>query len=307
MAWQDTDPTVQLRYIDIAGDGRMILAWKATELGGGQYHYEYAFQNLNSDRCAQSFTVQFPTTASVSNIGFHDVDHHSSEPLSGTDWVYSTVFPGYLTWSTQTYAQNPNANALRWGTLFNFRFDSDARPETVSTVQIGLFKPGMPTSLTVAASMANLGAPGTGSVGADIVKLNTSAGGAWRRVDVAPNQPITLTIESPPGFPGVQGATLFGIVGVPAISEAQPLGNLGTMAFRPCPVAPNPLSFTFMDFLNIGGCGAFFTGSALPWTVTHAPGLPDGAFLTLQGVVTSPVAPFLRVTNGVILRVSSNL
>jgi len=306
-AWQDTDPTVQLRNIDITGDGRLILAWKATELSAGMWHYEYALQNLNSDRCAQSFTIQFPTSATVSNIGFHDVDHHSGEPLAITDWVYSTVFPGFLTWSTQTYSQNVSANALRWGTLFNFRFDSDARPETVNTVQIGLFKPGTPTSLTVAAPMAYLGAPGTGTVGANIVKLNGSSGGAWRRVDVAPNQPITLLIEAPPGFPGVQGATLFGIVGAPAVSEAQPLGSIGTMAFRPCPLGPSPISFTFMDYLNIGTCGAFFTGSGLPWTVTHTPGLPEGTFLTLQGVMTSPVAPFLRVTNGVILRVSATL
>ena len=34
----------------------------------------------------------------------------------------------FSTWSTQTYDQNENANALRWGTMYNFWFDADAPP-----------------------------------------------------------------------------------------------------------------------------------------------------------------------------------
>ena len=34
-----------------------------------------------------------------------------------------------MTWSTETFATNQNANAIRWGTLYNFRFDADRPPQ----------------------------------------------------------------------------------------------------------------------------------------------------------------------------------
>ena len=30
--------------------------------------------------------------------------------------------PDSITWNTETFAQNQNANAIRWGTMYNFRF-----------------------------------------------------------------------------------------------------------------------------------------------------------------------------------------
>ena len=51
-------------------------------------------------------------------------------------------------WSTDTAAANANANAIRWGSLYNFRFDADAPPENVSAT-IGLFKTGTPADLSV--------------------------------------------------------------------------------------------------------------------------------------------------------------
>ena len=53
-----------------------------------------------------------------------------------------------MEWSTQTESANPNANAVRWGSLYNFRFDADRPPESVSAT-IGLFKAGTPTELIV--------------------------------------------------------------------------------------------------------------------------------------------------------------
>ena len=45
-------------------------------------------------------------------------------------------------------ALNANANALRWGTLYNFRFDSNRPPQTVSAT-IGFFKTGGPMNVDV--------------------------------------------------------------------------------------------------------------------------------------------------------------
>ena len=41
-----------------------------------------------------------------------------------------------------------DANALRWGTLYNFRFES-TRPPATHAVHLGLFRPGIPVSLSV--------------------------------------------------------------------------------------------------------------------------------------------------------------
>jgi hypothetical protein len=53
-------------------------------------------------------------------------------------------------WNCETFAQNQNANAIRWGTLYNFRFDSSAPPAT-STANIGFFKTGSPISVAIQA------------------------------------------------------------------------------------------------------------------------------------------------------------
>jgi hypothetical protein len=57
------------------------------------------------------------------------------------------VADGGVTWSTQSYAANPNANALRFGTIYNFRFDANAPPSQRVNVLIGLFRPGDPSNV----------------------------------------------------------------------------------------------------------------------------------------------------------------
>jgi len=74
------------------------------------------------------------------------VDYHSGEPFDGTDWT-PTVTTSSVSWTTSAYAVNPNANALRWGTLYNFRFDANVAPGT-SPVVIGLFRPGSPATVS---------------------------------------------------------------------------------------------------------------------------------------------------------------
>ncbi|MFQ5491047.1 MAG: hypothetical protein ACE5GE_10025 [Phycisphaerae bacterium] len=151
-AWKDRDPTVTETDVQVPGDGLFILAAKAWPLVTGQFHYEYALANLNSDRSGGSFSVPVNLSATVTNIGFHDVDYHSGDGIGAvttdaTDWT-ATLASGALTWSTQTFAANPNANALRWSTTYNFWFEADLLPETtLSPATIGLFKPGTPAQV----------------------------------------------------------------------------------------------------------------------------------------------------------------
>lgn len=156
-AWLENDTNVQIIKADVDGlttnaDGIFWIASKVTSLGGGMWHYEYAIQNLNSNRSASEFRLPILPGAVVANHDFHDVDYHSGEPYNGTDWAKSvdnTVVPNNIVWkTTQTFAENPNANALRWGTLYNFRFDTNTPPVDGQATLV-LFKPGTPSSLLV--------------------------------------------------------------------------------------------------------------------------------------------------------------
>lgn len=151
LAWEASDPDVAFQNVDITGDGRLMIAGKATTLGAGLWHYEYALFNLNSDRSLGGFSVELHATAVVVNTGFHDVSYHSGEPYDGADWPAS-VGAGIVAWSTTDFTTNPNANALRWGTLYNFRFDSNAPPAALNDapITLTLFKPGSPTQIEIA-------------------------------------------------------------------------------------------------------------------------------------------------------------
>lgn len=153
-AWRDhglgpgvPDSAVQLATLDVPGEGRFHTAYKVTDLGGGQHLYEYAVFNLNSHRSGGSFNVPIPPGVVVTNVGFHDTFYHSGEPFDNSDWT-AVVDANGVTWSSpQTFAQNPNSNALRYGTLYNFRFEANAGPSN-GTVTLGLFRPGTPASVT---------------------------------------------------------------------------------------------------------------------------------------------------------------
>lgn len=166
-AWQNLDPSVTLTNIvtpetpigvqnpypaydpNCCTTGLVIVGAKATHLGGGIWHYEYAVQNQNSDRSIGSFSVPLSGPVTITNIGFHDVDYHSNDgegsvTRDGTNWP-STVNANEIRWETTPYASNPNANALRWGTLYNFRFDANT-PPTTGDVSLGMWK--IPSTVT---------------------------------------------------------------------------------------------------------------------------------------------------------------
>ncbi len=136
--------------VDIPGSSpveRYQVARKVTDIGGGFWHYEYAVRNHNSERNARAFTVEFPVPTTFSGIGFNDVEHHSGEPYATTDWSVSTTSTA-VSWFTDTFAVNANANALRFGTLFNFWFDADQPPGGSTVDTLDLFTAGSPSSVT---------------------------------------------------------------------------------------------------------------------------------------------------------------
>lgn len=141
---------------DPLNDGIGTVAYKVTQTSPGVWHYEYAIYNQNIDRGIQSFSVPTGAGVSLTNIGFHAPPQHpgwtgdgtvSNQGFSSTPWSPEQG-AGSLTWSTESFAINQNANALRWGTLYNFRFDSNRPPQTVSAT-IGFFKTGSPINVQV--------------------------------------------------------------------------------------------------------------------------------------------------------------
>jgi len=123
-AWQVADPAVLITPLDMLG--RYYIAARVTDRGNGIWHYEYAVQNVDGDGAVR-FAVPV-NAASVSNVTFHDVGYHSGEPYDGTDWpaVFDPAL-GTLTWAA--ISLDEVANALRWGTLYNFGFDVSLPPE----------------------------------------------------------------------------------------------------------------------------------------------------------------------------------
>jgi len=159
-AWASIDAAVQLDEIQVPGDGLVILGSRSTDLGGGQWRYEFAVYNMNADRNVGSVSVPVPAGVAVSNIGFHDVDYHDGDgpgnvSFAPTDWVGSLA-GGAVTWACETQAQNASANAIRWGTMYNFRFDANAGPQPGS-ITLGLWKPGAPGTVLGSADVPSGG------------------------------------------------------------------------------------------------------------------------------------------------------
>jgi hypothetical protein len=141
-------------------DGRAFIVYKVTGPVAGVWHYEYAIHNQNLDRSIQSFTVPLGCGITVSNLGFHAPPNHPGFANDGTlgnagfsnaAWTSSQSATD-LTWSSETFAQNQNANAIRFGTLYNFRFDSNRPPQAMNAT-IGYFKTGSPSTVAIQGPM----------------------------------------------------------------------------------------------------------------------------------------------------------
>jgi hypothetical protein len=139
-------------------DGIWFMGYKVTNPAAGVWHYEYALYNQNLDRAIQSFSVPLGPGVNVSNIGFHAPIQQPGWPHDGTlgDAGYSstpwnvTQDASSITWSTETFATNQNANAIRFATMYNFRFDADQAPNFTNAT-VGFFKTGSPIGVVTQA------------------------------------------------------------------------------------------------------------------------------------------------------------
>jgi hypothetical protein len=109
-------------------------------LPAGGYRYEYAVMNLDSHRGVRSVRIPIDANAQVTGAGMSFPPSHSGEPFSNAAWT-TTVSPGSVEFATTAFANDPLANALRWGTTYTFWFQSASAPATRSAT-LGLFRPG---------------------------------------------------------------------------------------------------------------------------------------------------------------------
>lgn len=128
------DPTVTIQTIDdgdATNGGRMVVGYQVTDLGNGTWHYEYAVLNQNNHRGIRGFNVPVPNGVVLSNVEFRSLPVHSGEAKNNNAWVFTNS--GSAQWMTdQSFAQNSNANAITWGTMYNFRFDASSAPQNVT-------------------------------------------------------------------------------------------------------------------------------------------------------------------------------
>jgi len=125
--------------------GRARVAVKATDLGGGQWRYEYAVMNFDyahvrvdpahasepnlkvlENHGFARFSVPLPASASASALRFDDADNDA-----GNDWVASSA-GGAVSWSAPA-----TGNTLDWGRLYHFEFVSDAPPSSAALGLVG--------------------------------------------------------------------------------------------------------------------------------------------------------------------------
>src|SRR5262249_19315775 len=149
MAWAGA--TVSQVEPDPGNDGIWFMGYKVTNPSAGMWHYEYAVYNENLDRGIQSFSVPLGPGVNISNIDSHAPPREPGWPNDGTlnnqgysstPWTVTQASDS-ITWNTETFAQNQNANAIRFGTLYNFRFDANQKPNFTDAT-VGFFKTGSP-------------------------------------------------------------------------------------------------------------------------------------------------------------------
>jgi hypothetical protein len=161
-AWAATGATLNQVEPDPGNDGIFFVAYKVTNPSAGVWHYDYALYDENLDRGIQSFSVPLVPGVNISNIDFHAPPQEPGWPNDGTlnnqgyssaPWTV-TQLADSITWNTEIFAQNQNANAIRWGTLYNFRFDADQPPQSANAT-VDFFKTGSPMTVAIQAPTGN--------------------------------------------------------------------------------------------------------------------------------------------------------
>ncbi|MEO5734313.1 MAG: hypothetical protein ABIN96_16765 [Rubrivivax sp.] len=143
----------------VTAEGRVKLAARATDLGGGRWRYDYAVMNLDFAR-AQTQGAE-PNLRVLSNAGFDaftipigsatitDLVFSDGDEDASNDWTPS-IGGGNVTWTSAN-----SSNPLNWGTMFRFSFITDKGPGPVRvSVNLKVANAGAPQVLEVTGQLS---------------------------------------------------------------------------------------------------------------------------------------------------------
>lgn len=109
---------------------RVIVASKATRLTETRYRYDYAVFNMNSERGIGSLNIAI-AGSNPEAFGFHAPTIYE-DGWSQDPWKVETD-NGKVVWSTtQKSAAGELGNPVRWGSMYNFWFEAEAKPVQVA-------------------------------------------------------------------------------------------------------------------------------------------------------------------------------
>jgi len=161
--WQTIDPTVVVNSYDYLDGNIKCRYWvgaKVVDNGNGTWDYIYAVMNVNSDRNGGGFSVPAVRTTITSPLHYRPT-YHSGEPTTFNDAMnFSTSNDTAAFTAAQTFAQNPNAGVIRWGTTHTFSFRATTAP-TTGTATLNFHK------VAGTLSMPGLPVPSAGACPAD--------------------------------------------------------------------------------------------------------------------------------------------
>ncbi|MEO7454102.1 MAG: hypothetical protein ABIV13_05000 [Fimbriimonadales bacterium] len=195
-------------------EGDILVGVEVTDLGSGTWHYEYIAYNHTSQRETRTFSVPIPTGAAITNVEFRDSDFDA-----GNEWT-SSIANGVITWRTVTYAEDPEANSLKWGTLYNFRFDANVPPQDGMVGKV-LFRPGTLQSL---AAMSRV--PQSGQSMPTMMNIERGLLLLGNENDLLFSDDSHLQVRPGPVFSTAQAPVSVVLEGT------SPLANPATMTFR---------------------------------------------------------------------------
>ena len=259
-------------------DGRVYVAAKVTGPVEGMYHYEYAFQNRDNFRGIGDISIPMCDSATVENFGSSDVDTDA-----GNNWT--------ATINTSSIDISAGGNPLRWNTIYNVWFDSDASPGDVS-MTLDQFDAG-----GGAASM-NLMVAGPQRVANPILGPGCSSGSSYPSLYT--NGEATLPA---PGFELISSGNVAGNIHLMVISGLDGSISLGGGCTQ--------------WFLGSVGAGALLIGSTTSdggGVATHPAPVPndpsfEGLHVNAQGAglnpAGGPLAGFWELTSGLQVRLGN--
>lgn len=198
MAWPTINPSAQVAFQDIPGDGRIYAGLNFVPLANGNNRYIVAIHNLNSDLSVGGISVAMPNGHNSSNPEFRNVPWHSGELFKADAWNYSSTANSVRWNSPATFASDVWGSAIRWGSTFTFIFESDSAPGDIT---LQMFKTTGPNSITFPAF--SLPTP----------SWETNSPDALLSIDGGTNDPFVGPIQTTAFFGTVQTVDIGGVPG----------------------------------------------------------------------------------------------